>query len=106
MRTVFRNPQSTWLKLALLLSLLVVLVLVGQQRVTAVALEIADVAAPDINCFFDLDCTITVSDFSDAITLPGAAGSGFLQSRMLPPAKPVPSARASTPTNIASTSAT
>ena len=54
----------------------------------AAPLNIATVKAPDINCVFDSDCTITVSDTTDAITLPGGSGSGFLQSRTLPVGEP------------------
>jgi len=47
-------------------------------------LGIARVSAPDINCIFDQDCTITVSDNTDEIIFAGASGSGFLQSRLFP----------------------
>lgn len=50
----------------------------------AVPLEIVEVAAPAINCVFDADCRITVTDTSAPITLPGASGEGFLQSRTAP----------------------
>lgn len=50
----------------------------------AVALNIVDVSAPDINCIFDADCTVTVSDVADYFTPPGATGSAFLQSRTWP----------------------
>ncbi len=50
----------------------------------AAALSIVDVSAPDINCIFDADCTITVSDLADYFTPPGASGSAFLQSRTWP----------------------
>ncbi len=49
-----------------------------------VALNIVAVAAPAINCLFDNDCTITVSDSTDVFNLPGATGNGFLQSRLWP----------------------
>lgn len=49
-----------------------------------VALQIVDVAAPDINCIFDQDCTITVDDFSDTFAVPGATGQGRLISRLWP----------------------
>jgi hypothetical protein len=47
-------------------------------------LNIANVAAPNINCFFDSDCTITVSDMASNFVPPGAIGNGFLQSRTWP----------------------
>jgi hypothetical protein len=47
-------------------------------------LSMVDVAAPDINCLFDTDCTITVSDLADYFTPPAAAGDAFLQSRTWP----------------------
>lgn len=55
---------------------------------SAAPLEIVEVAAPPINCLFARDCRITVSDFSAPITLPGARGEGFLQSRTAPPGEP------------------
>jgi len=51
----------------------------------AAPLRIVEVAAPSINCVFDSDCRITVSDFTAPITLPGTSGEGFLQSRTGPP---------------------
>ncbi len=48
------------------------------------ALPIVEVSAPDINCVFDLDCTIVVNDSSDELALPGGVGVGFLQSRTFP----------------------
>ncbi len=47
-------------------------------------LSIVDVSFPAVNCVFDSDCTITVADTTDVITLPGSSGQGFLQSRTLP----------------------
>jgi hypothetical protein len=47
-------------------------------------LKIVTVKAPDINCLFDTDCKIVVDDMSSDITLPGATGKGFLQSRLWP----------------------
>ena len=38
------------------------------------ALPIVEVSAPDINCVFDLDCTIVVNDSSDELALPGGVG--------------------------------
>ncbi|MFO7635586.1 MAG: C25 family peptidase propeptide domain-containing protein, partial [Caldilinea sp.] len=50
----------------------------------AAALSIVDVSAPDINCIFDVDCTITVNDLADHFTPPVATGDAFLQSRTWP----------------------
>ncbi len=51
----------------------------------AAPLDVVTVVAPAINCKFDTACQITVSDSTAAIALPGATGSGFLQSRTFPP---------------------
>jgi hypothetical protein len=48
-------------------------------------LSIATVSAPDINCRFDHDCTITVEDSVGAIPVPFGSGEGRLQSRTQPP---------------------
>ena len=50
----------------------------------AVPLSMTSVAAPDINCLFDADCTIVVDDATDNFSLPGGTGDGFLQSRLWP----------------------
>ncbi len=47
-------------------------------------LAMTTVSAPAINCVFDTDCKITVSDSTAPITLPAHSGSGFLQSRTFP----------------------
>lgn len=52
------------------------------------SLSIVDVNAPAVNCIFDNDCTITVSDMSDELILVGMSGSGFLQSRSWPQGEP------------------
>jgi hypothetical protein len=65
--------------------------LVASAFATAAAagpLDVVTVGAPAINCKFDTDCTITVSDTTANIALPGATGSGFLQSRTFPPGEP------------------
>lgn len=49
------------------------------------SLSIATVGAPDVNCVFDTDCTITVSDFVDEFTVPLTRGDARLQSRSMPP---------------------
>ncbi|MBW7883241.1 MAG: hypothetical protein H3C34_11510 [Caldilineaceae bacterium] len=48
------------------------------------ALTIVEVGAPAINCIFDTDCKITVSDLADHFVPPGASGDAFLQSRTWP----------------------
>ena len=47
----------------------------------AASLSIVTVAAPDINCIYETDCTITVTDTVANITLPSMTGNGRLQSR-------------------------
>jgi hypothetical protein len=49
------------------------------------SLKIAHVGAPAINCKFDSDCKITVSDSTDHFILGGTNGDAFLQSRTFPP---------------------
>lgn len=51
---------------------------------SAQLLDIVEVSFPNINCVFDLDCTITVQDTVDEDFLPGFEG-GFVQSRTFPP---------------------
>lgn len=51
---------------------------------TAAPLDIVNVSAPAINCKFDTDCKITVSDFADHFTLTATSGDAFLQSRRFP----------------------
>ena len=53
-------------------------------EVASTALSIVDVAAPDINCLFDIDCTITVDDLASHFLPPAATGDAFLQSRLWP----------------------
>lgn len=53
-------------------------------EVTATALTLVEVAAPDINCLFDADCTITVDDLASHFLPPAATGDAFLQSRLWP----------------------
>ena len=50
-----------------------------------VPLDLSVVSAPDINCMFDSDCTITVMDTTDHFTVGPTAGDAFLQSRTFPP---------------------
>lgn len=47
----------------------------------AASLSIVTVAAPDINCVFETDCTITVTDSSGTIPMPTITGTARLQSR-------------------------
>ncbi len=51
-------------------------------------MDIVNVNFPAINCIFDLDCTITVTDTTDHFTLAGTAGDAFLQSRTFPTGEP------------------
>ena len=51
-------------------------------------LRVVTVAAPDVNCVFDTDCTITVTDTTDPIHVPFATPDGRLQSRTFPPGEP------------------
>ena len=50
-----------------------------------IPLDLSTVSAPDINCTFDTDCTITVSDTTDHFTVGPTSGDAFLQSRTFPP---------------------
>lgn len=52
---------------------------------SAAPLDIVTVGAPAINCKFDTDCTITVTDSSDHFTIGPTTGDAFLQSRTWPP---------------------
>jgi hypothetical protein len=47
----------------------------------AAPLTIVEVAAPAINCVYDKNCKITVTDSSSDIHVAGSAANGFLQSR-------------------------
>ncbi len=51
-------------------------------------LRVVTVSAPDINCVFDTDCKITVTDSTGAIPVPVAVPDGVLQSRTFPPGEP------------------
>jgi hypothetical protein len=51
---------------------------------SAEPLTVVTVAAPDINCVFETDCTIVVTDSVGNITLPGSTGTARLQSRTFP----------------------
>jgi hypothetical protein len=47
----------------------------------AASLSVVTVSAPDINCVFETDCTIVVSDTVGTIPLPTITGTARLQSR-------------------------
>jgi hypothetical protein len=47
----------------------------------ATPLTVVTVAAPDINCVFETDCTVVVTDSVGTIALPGSTGTARLQSR-------------------------
>ena len=47
----------------------------------ATPLTVVTVSAPEINCVFKADCTVTVNDSVGTVTLPSATGSARLQSR-------------------------
>lgn len=50
----------------------------------AAPLPIAEVTAPEINCVFDTDCSITVDDSTGVFTVGTTAGDAILQSRIWP----------------------
>lgn len=52
--------------------------------VPAGGLKIVNVGAPAINCIFDTDCTITVSDVLATFSIPGGSGEARLISRQFP----------------------
>ena len=47
----------------------------------AASLSVVTVSAPEINCIYETDCTVTVTDTVANITLPSMTGNGRLQSR-------------------------
>jgi hypothetical protein len=47
----------------------------------AASLSVVTVSAPEINCIYETDCTVTVTDTVANITLPSMTGAGRLQSR-------------------------
>lgn len=47
----------------------------------ATPLTVVNVSAPEINCVFETDCTIVVTDTIGTVTLPGSTGTARLQSR-------------------------
>lgn len=48
---------------------------------SALVLPISPVGFPAVNCVFSATCVISVTDTTSDISLPGGAGTGFLQSR-------------------------
>ena len=62
--------------------------LLSIAEITAAPLDIVTVGAPAINCKFDTDCTITVTDSSDHFTIGPTSGDAFLQSRTWPVGEP------------------
>lgn len=50
--------------------------------VSAAPLTLVTVSAPDINCVFDRDCSVVVSDSFSYISLPATEGTARLQSRI------------------------
>lgn len=54
----------------------------------AADLDVVTVAAPAINCRFDTDCKITVSDTAGVFSTPSLKGQGVLQSRTFPQGQP------------------
>jgi hypothetical protein len=62
--------------------LLVAGALVAPSAANAASLAVVNVSAPAINCVFDTDCTVTVTDSVDDIPIPAlTAGKARLQSR-------------------------
>lgn len=61
------------------------LIIVSCVVLSGCPLTMSTVSAPAINCKFDTDCTITVSDTVDHFTIGPAVGDAFLQSRTFPP---------------------
>jgi len=64
---------------------LCVSLLIGVGMCGCTSLSTTTVGAPAINCVFDTDCKIEVSDLVDTFEVPLASGSGRLQSRSQPP---------------------
>lgn len=67
---------------------LAAVVLLGTVASGCRSLSIVTVSAPEINCVFDTDCTIVVTDTVGAIPVPLATAGGRLQSRTFPPGEP------------------
>jgi hypothetical protein len=76
------------MRVVLVAAILCVAVMVSTAQAGPAPVTIVDVEAPAINCIFDLDCTIVVTDTTDHFTLDGTVGDAFLQSRTFPPGEP------------------
>jgi hypothetical protein len=73
--------------------LAVACVLVAPSAASATSLTVVSVSAPDINCVFETDCTITVTDSVANIPLPNLiAGAARLQTRTFTGAAGAPAA--------------
>ena len=59
----------------------------------AAPLSVVKVVAPEINCVFETDCTVTVTDTVGDIKHPGATGVGKLQTRTFKGQKGAPAAK-------------
>jgi hypothetical protein len=53
----------------------------GALPPAVIKLNMVKVKAPDINCFFNTNCVNSPTDTTSPITVAGASGSGFLQTR-------------------------
>ena len=60
--------------------------------VQADPLKVVDVAAPAINCVFETNCTVVVSDTTGSVPLAFETGKPFLQSRTFAGAEGTPAA--------------
>jgi hypothetical protein len=60
---------------------IVVLLSLAVVGAKAAPLSVVTVGAPAINCVFNTNCVVLVTDTSSPITLPGGIGTGFLQTR-------------------------
>ena len=69
-----------------------VILLATTVGVQADPLKVVDVAAPAINCVFETNCTVVVSDTTGGLPLAFEAGKPFLQSRTFTGAPGTPAA--------------
>jgi hypothetical protein len=63
----------------------IILIAISSIALGGCPLTVATVGAPAINCKYDTDCTITVTDTADHFTIGPTVGDAFLQSRTFPP---------------------
>ncbi len=70
----------------------VVAAALAPQTAHAAMLNVVEVSAPQINCVFNTECTIRVSDSIGAFTPPGDTGAARVQSRTLDGTAPAPGA--------------